>query len=105
MEPGRLESPAWEGEFFAIPVERVDARHAVWFERGALPLDDVVPFEPSAYRELKGPPAAYADYLRRYATEGRRPRPFAHVPHLLVAAPIDVGGVELVRAHQPCGAR
>lgn len=92
-----LESPAWEREFFEIPVERIDASRAVWFGRGALPLDDVVPFEPNRYRELTQPPPTYDAYLREYRERGRRPRPFAYLPHVLVAAPIDVAGLRLVR--------
>jgi hypothetical protein len=91
-----LESPAWERDFFEIPVERIDAKRTVWFARGALPLD-VEPFEPGRYRELMQPPPAYDAYLREYQDRGRHPRPFAHLPHVLVAAPIDVAGLRLVR--------
>jgi hypothetical protein len=93
-----LSSPAWEREFFEIPVERIDAQRAVWFGKGALPFEDVTPFDPIAYRELAQPPPTHLEYLRRYKDEGRRARPFAHLPHVLVAAPIDVAGLSLVRA-------
>lgn len=91
-----LSSPAWAREFFEIPVDRIDARRAVWFGRGALPLDDVEPFDPSRYGELAEPPPAYLAYLRDYRERGRRPRPFAYLPHVLVAAPIDVAGLGVV---------
>jgi hypothetical protein len=91
-----LWSPAWERAFFEIPVERIDAQRAVWFASGALPLDDVTRFDPTAYRELDEPPSTYRNYLRRYREEGRRPRPFAHLPHVLVAAPIEVAGLRAV---------
>ena len=94
----KLESPVWEREFFEIPVERIDARRAVWFERGALPLDDVAPFDRIRYRELPEPPPAYREYLRDAKARGRRARPFAYVPHVLVAAPLDVSALALVRA-------
>jgi hypothetical protein len=93
-----LSSPAWNREFFEIPVDRIDAKRAVWFASGALPFDDVTPFDPGRYRELTEPPPAYGEYLRRYLDEGRSPRPFAYVPHVLVAAPVDVAGLPLVRA-------
>jgi hypothetical protein len=93
-----LASPIWEGEFFEIPVARIDAARAVWFERGALPLDDVAPFDASGYRELEQVPAAYHDYLRDYRERGRRARPFAYLPHVLVAAPLDVTHARLVKA-------
>jgi hypothetical protein len=93
-----LSAPAWDSEFFAIPADRIDASKAVWFERGALPLDDVRPFDAGRYRELDAPPAGYREYLRDYRERGRRARPFAYVPHVLVAAPVDVAGLRLVRA-------
>jgi hypothetical protein len=97
LEAG-LELPARAGAFFEIPVERVDAARTVWFGRGALPLDDVVPFDPAAYRELEQAPAAYVEYLRGCRERGRRARPFAYLPHVLVAAPLDVAGLRVVRA-------
>jgi hypothetical protein len=93
-----LSSPAWEREFFEIPVARIDAKRAVWFTSGALPLDDVTPFDPARYRELTEPPAPYHEYLVDYKERGRRARPFAYVPHVLVAAPVDVAGLRRVRA-------
>jgi hypothetical protein len=93
-----LQSPAWEREFFEIPVERIDAGRSVWFEGGVLPLDDVTRFDPTAYRELEQPPGAYHEYLRSYEAKGRPPRPFGYVPHVLVAAPIDVAGLRVTTA-------
>ena len=93
-----LWSPAWEREFFEIPVERIDAQRAVWFATGVLPLDDVTPFDTAAYEELKLPPPAYQRYLGHCKEQGRHARPFAYVPHVLVAVPIDVAGLRLVRA-------
>lgn len=98
-----LSSPAWERSFFRIPVERI-VRPAVWFESGALAADGSLPaeavsrFDPTRYRELDGPPAPYLDYLRERQAGGRPPRPFAYVPHVLVAGPVDVARVDLVRA-------
>ena len=105
-------SQAWEREFFEIPVDRVDARRAVWFGSGALPagaprpsdgtvslpVTEVTPFDPDRYEEPAEPPGGYVEYLRRCRDERRLARPFAHVPHVLVAAPVDVSGLRLVRA-------
>jgi hypothetical protein len=107
-------SSAWEREFFAIPVERIDASRAVWFASGALsddaprcaeapfslPVAEVAPFDPDRYEELVEAPRTHHEYLRRYGDESRLARPFAHVPHVLVAAPVDVSGARLVRADQ-----
>ena len=105
-------SPVWEREFFEIPVERLDTRRAVWFASGvlsddaprgadgalSLPVAEVAAFDPDRYEELAEPPHAYPEYLRRLRDERRVGRPFAHVPHVLVAAPLDVSGLRLVRA-------
>jgi hypothetical protein len=89
----------WEREFFRIPVERIDASRAVWFAAGALTDDELIvePFDPVAYRELHEPPPAFEELLRERREQGRPARPFAFVPHVLVAAPVDVAGVEVVR--------
>jgi len=106
-----LSSPAWECGFFKIPLERIDRHRCVWFANGevavndtprtaplALPVSEITRFDPIAYEELVQPPASYHEYLRRMQERGRRPRPFAHIPHVLVAAPIDVAGLPQVRA-------
>jgi hypothetical protein len=107
-----LSSPAWERDFFRIPLERVDIERTVWFASGALsddgsrslPVDDVSRFDPSRYRELTQPPSGYHEHLRSRRDEGWSARPFAYLPHVLVAAPIDVSGVPLVRADSAdCG--
>jgi hypothetical protein len=89
-------------EFFRIPVERIDAGRAVWFGAGAMSSDvlrddEVEPFDVERYRELEEPPPAHTAFLRERREQGRRVLPFAHVPHVLVAAPVDVAGVEVVR--------
>jgi hypothetical protein len=107
-----LSSPAWEREFFEIPVERLRGHPCVWFASGALsddgsrregavlslPVEEMTPFDLDAYRGLAQPPAGYREYLRDCRERGRHARPFAHVPHVLVAAPFDVAGLRLVRA-------
>ncbi len=93
LSPESLADP-----FFQIPVERIDHRRAVWFPSGALPLDDVAPFDRAAYREPTELPAAYVEHVRRRGGEGRRLRAFAHLPHVLVAAPVDVTGLAVVTA-------
>ena len=109
IHPGRLaaswraaglQSPIWEREFFQIPVERIDASRSAWFPSGALPFTEVVWFDPERYREPDVAPDGYDEYLRRCRERGRQPRPFAYVPHVLVAAPIDVSGLGVVRADE-----
>lgn len=108
----RLPSTAWDRDFFEIPVERIESSRAVWFATGALdeddpgrdqhppslPVDQVTRFDPAAYRAIRHPPAKYLEYLNDRRERGRRPRPFAYLPHVLVAAPIDVRNLDVVRA-------
>jgi hypothetical protein len=103
-----LTSPAWDQDFFQVPVHRIAGRPSVWFAHEAygsladadpgLPGEDFSLFDPDRYAELAEPPSAYLDHLRSRKETGRAPRPFAFVPHVLVAGAIDVGGVALVRA-------
>lgn len=112
-----LSSPAWDRDFFEIPVDRIDSARSVWFVSGALvandpgreqgppslPVDQVARFDPTSYRPMGHPPARYLEYLRHQRERGRRPRPFAHLPHVLVAAPVDVGNLDVVRADRYSG--
>ena len=96
----------WDEEFFEIPLDRVPAERAVVFEAGVLAADslaaaDVVPFDAAAFRNPDEPPPAYHEFLRQRRESGRPARPFAYLPHVLVAAPIDVAAVRLVRADVP----
>jgi hypothetical protein len=107
-----IDSPAWEHDFFRIPVARLEGLPAVWFSSGAvsapdrpaghgrlsLPSADVSWFDGARYRELDAPPARHLEHLRERREQARRARPFAFVPHALVGAPLGVAGLELVRA-------
>ena len=107
-----LWSEIWEREFFEVPVDRIAGLPSVWFASEALwvnnspheevplspPLSEFSRFEPAAYEQLAEPSPAYHDYLRRQKERGRRPLQFPKIPHVLVAGPIDVAGLTLVRA-------
>ena len=108
-----IDSAAWEHDFFRIPVDALAGLLAVWFATGAvsvpdgpdeqgrlsLPSGDVSWFDPARYRELDAPPARHLEHLCEHREQGGRVRPFAYVPHVLVGAPLDVAGFELVRAN------
>lgn len=107
-----LPSSVWDRDFFEIPVERIASAQAVWFASGALdeqveqhppslPVDQVSQFDSTAYRAIRRPPARYVEYLNDRRTSARPPRPFAYLPHVLVAAPIDVRKLDVVRAVVP----
>jgi hypothetical protein len=101
-------SPTWAGTFFAIPVERLRGSACVWFASGevsrasdgtpSLDAAHVTRFAPDSFREPEHLPTRYLDYLRGCKTEGRSPRPFAYLPHVLLADELDVTRLELVQA-------
>jgi hypothetical protein len=108
-----IDSPAWEHDFFRIPVGALARTPAVWFATGALtvpngpdehgrlslPRADVSWFDAARYRELDAPPARHLEHLLERREQSGRARPFAFVPHVLVGAPLDVAGLEVVRAN------
>jgi hypothetical protein len=103
-----LWSDIWDREFFEIPLDRIDGHPCVWFASGAFPVDssdqiqrserDFTWFRSTAYRELAEVPVRHQEHLRQRSRAGRRPRPFAYIPHVLVAGLIDVAGLSVVRA-------
>jgi len=53
------------------------------------------------YKELSEVTHAHLTYLRRMKESGRRPLMFVHIPHVLVAGPIDISGVRVVEWDEP----
>jgi len=112
-----LTSATWNREFFEIPVERIDSNRSVWFSSGILigdeaerergrpsvPVDQVTRFDPAVYRGMERPPRRYLEYLQDQRERDRHPRPFAYLPHVLVAASVDVASLDVVRADRPPG--
>ena len=107
-----LTSLMWDRDFYEIPGERVAGHRCVWFASQAFwvnnsphedvplapPEDEFSLFDPTRYEQLAGPPAAYHAYLRRQQERGQRALQFPKIPHVLVAGPIDVTDLGLVRA-------
>jgi len=58
------------------------------------PSHEFLPFDPELYEEETEVPELHLDYLRRQLARGERALGFVFVPHVLVAAPIDVSGLE-----------
>jgi hypothetical protein len=101
--------------FFEIPAERFREQPAYWYrwvapwingypgEDVALapPLKEFEPFDPVRYRELPRVPRAHIEYLGRAKRDGKRPLMFVHIPHILVAGPIETKGLRVVSWEQP----
>ena len=108
--------PAWAtGLAFEIPLERILQHPVVWYSGRTLwingaphedvplvpPSDEFEPFEPDRYQPLDAPTPAHLAYLRRMKERGERSLMFVHIPHILVAGPIDVSGLNVVPWDEP----
>jgi hypothetical protein len=58
------------------------------------PEREFVPFDPFTYEEVTEVPELHLEYLRRQLARKERALGFVFVPHVLVAGPIDVSGLE-----------
>ena len=85
-----------------VPVgDAVDQRRAGEDVPLAPPADEFEPFDALRYRRLSSVPSAHLDYLRRMNARGERGLLFVHVPHVLVAGPIDVSGLRPIAWDEP----
>ena len=105
MPPSRM----LERRLVRIPVDRVSGIPAVrytatahWInsrpgEKAPLepPTSDFSPFDAATYTEERGVPPAHRAYLAERLAAGKAALGFVFVPHVLVAAPIDLAGLEL----------
>jgi hypothetical protein len=114
--PRRPAPPAWStGLAFEIPLERIVVHPVVWYSWQTMwingapnedvpltpPTDEFEPFDPDFYRPLNAAPPAHVDYLREQRARGEKSLMFVHIPHILVAGPIDVSGLKIVAWDEP----
>ena len=94
-----------------IPVEHIAALPAVRYDSASHwlnsspgdtsvpatpPEDEFSAFDPATYQETTEVPALHREYLERQLERGARALGFVFVPHVLVAAPIDLQGLEII---------
>ena len=116
LDPPVRPTSGWlTGLVYAIPLERILIHPVVWYAWKTLWIngapDEAVPlespaaefelFDPARYQELVAPTERHLAYLTRMRERGRRPLMFMHIPHVLVAGPIDVRGLEPLPWDQP----
>ncbi len=103
------------GLFYEIPLDRIVRHPVVWYSARTIwisaapnedvpleaPAEEFEPFDADRYRPLETPPPARLDYLRRVKERGERPLLFVHIPHVLIAGPIDVSGLKVVAWDEP----
>ena len=114
--PARFETGWGVGFAFEIPLERIVVNPTAWYAWrtpwvNGYPGEDDVPaappseefeiFDPVRYSPLADVPELHRTYLARMSQRKRRPLTFVHIPHVLVAGPIDVRGCRIVRWEDP----
>lgn len=108
--------PAWgTGLAFEIPLERILRHPVIWYSGRTLwingapnedvplvpPTDEFEPFDPERYQPLRAPTPAHLAYLQRMKDRSERSLMFVHIPHILVAGPIDVSDLRIVSWDKP----
>jgi hypothetical protein len=97
---------------FRIPLESFRQHRSAYFRNATFwingrpgedmpdepPREEFSAFDGDRYRELHDVPEAYPRFLAEMAKLGRPPLTFPTIPHVLVAGPIDVSGLEIVSA-------
>jgi len=111
LDPPVRPTSGWlTGMVYAIPLERILIHPVVWYSWKTLwingspdddvplepPGDEFEPFDPTRYKEASAPSERHLAYLRTMRDQGRRGLMFVHIPHVLVAGPIDVSALEPV---------
>jgi hypothetical protein len=100
-----------ERRLVCIPLERVRTLPAVNFfgtthwinsspgEDGippTPPVNEFSPFDAAKHKEILEVPALHTEYLLRQKARGALALGFVFIPHVLVGAPIDISGLEMV---------
>jgi hypothetical protein len=113
--PARTETGWGIGLAFEIPLDRILVNPTLWYAWrtpwvNGYPGDDVPTappseeferFDPERYQPLGDVPELHRAYLAQMRGRGQRPLTFVHIPHVLVAGPIDVRGCRIVRWEDP----
>ena len=60
------------------------------------PAEEFTPFDTRSYREASEVPQLHREYLIRQRDRGQLALGFVFVPHVLVASPIDIKGLEMI---------
>lgn len=117
--PARSNTGWGIGLAFEIPLERILVNPTLWYAwrtpwvNGypnedvpiAPPSEEFEVFDPARYAPLADVPDLHRAYLSRMSASHRRALTFVHIPHVLVAGPIDVRGCRIVRWEEPPASR
>jgi hypothetical protein len=109
--PTRSDTGWGIGLAFEIPLERIVVNPTVWYSWRTPwvngyphenvpkepPSDEFEVFDSARYAPLHDVPDLHREYLARMSRRGERALTFVHIPHVLVAGPIDIRGCRIVR--------
>jgi len=109
--PPRSDTGWGIGLAFEIPLERIVVNPTLWYSwltpwvngyphtdvPTAPPSEEFEAFDPQRYSPLPDVPDRHRMYLAQMKEQQRRPLMFVHIPHVLVAGPIDIRGCQIVR--------
>ncbi len=112
---GAARASRFSGLFFEIPLERILVHPVAWYRWETLWIngapDENVPlapptaeferFDSERYSELSRVTDAHLSYLRRMKKQARPSLLFVHIPHVLVAGPIDIRGLRVIPWDKP----
>jgi hypothetical protein len=107
--------PRLSGLFFEIPLQRIVVHPVLWYSNETLwingaphdcvplvpPQDEFEVFDPDRYQPLPDVPPLHRRYLQQRKARGERGLMFVHIPHVLVAGPIDVSGCRVIGWDEP----
>ena len=99
-----------ERRLVRIPLSRIEGLAAVRYDSATHwinssrgedvpdepPAVEFSPFDAAGHEEVGEVPALHLEYLERQKTRGELALGFVFVPHVLVAGPIDISGLELL---------
>ncbi|MNS71059.1 hypothetical protein D3C72_1044140 [compost metagenome] len=86
-----------EHQWYKIPISKLipDKTVILKNEKKEITQDEILPFDPNTFQEMKGVNDACLQWYREHAAKGERPLIFAKLPHVLAMHAIDISDCEI----------
>lgn len=93
-----VETDPWH-MWYKIPIAKLDPEKTVILknEKREITDDQILPFDPQSYVEMKSIGAECAEWYKEHGEKGVHPLVFARLPHVLSSIPIDIKGCEVIK--------